>query len=111
MPRPIGRITPTRRDDRPVKITFAEMREMGVRGVLVSCADYRCGHHIALSADRWPDEVRLSDIEPRIICTACGKAWRRCPSGLRRRQVAGSTDDIETRQGDPDEPQIPSRNL
>jgi hypothetical protein len=27
--------------DRPQKITFAEMREMGVRGVLIYCADYR----------------------------------------------------------------------
>jgi hypothetical protein len=25
--------------DRPQKITFGEMREMGVRGVLVYCAD------------------------------------------------------------------------
>jgi hypothetical protein len=24
------------------KITFGEMRNMGVRGVLVYCADYRC---------------------------------------------------------------------
>jgi hypothetical protein len=38
------------------------MREMGVRGVLVHCADYRCSHSMALSADRWPDEVGLSDI-------------------------------------------------
>jgi hypothetical protein len=28
---------------------------MGVRGVLVYCADYHCGHSIALSADRWSD--------------------------------------------------------
>ena len=47
---------------RPQKITFGDMREMGVRGVLVYCADYRCSHSVALSADRWPDEVRLSDI-------------------------------------------------
>jgi hypothetical protein len=26
--------------DRPQKITFAEMRDMGVRGLLVYCADY-----------------------------------------------------------------------
>jgi len=26
--------------ERPTKITFAEMREMGVRGLLVYCADY-----------------------------------------------------------------------
>ena len=27
--------------DRPQKITFGEMREMGVRGLLIYCADYR----------------------------------------------------------------------
>lgn len=60
-------------DGRPVKITFAQMREMGVRGVLVYCADYRCGHSVALSTDHWADEVRLSDVEPRLVCNACGK--------------------------------------
>jgi hypothetical protein len=47
--------------DRPQKITFAEMREMGVRDLLVYCADYRCGHSIAISGDAWPDDARLSD--------------------------------------------------
>jgi hypothetical protein len=45
--------------DRPQKITFAEMREMGVRGLLVFCADYQCSHSIAISGDPWPDDVRL----------------------------------------------------
>jgi hypothetical protein len=49
---------------RPTKITFGDVREMGVRGVLIYCADYHCSHSVALSADRWPDEVRQSDIEP-----------------------------------------------
>jgi hypothetical protein len=44
-----------------------------VRGLLVHCADYRCSHSIAISGDGWPDDVRLSDIEDRFICTACGK--------------------------------------
>jgi hypothetical protein len=53
------------------KITFGEMRdEMGVRGVLVYCADCHCSHSVALSADRWPDDVRLSDIEPQFTCNA-----------------------------------------
>jgi hypothetical protein len=30
--------------DRPQKITFAEMRDMGIRGLLIYCADYRCSH-------------------------------------------------------------------
>jgi hypothetical protein len=28
---------------------------------------------IAISGDEWPDEVRLSDIEDRFVCKACGK--------------------------------------
>jgi hypothetical protein len=24
-------------------------------------------------ADRWPDDARLSDIEPQFVCTDCGK--------------------------------------
>jgi hypothetical protein len=59
--------------DRPTKTTFGEMRETGVRGILVYCADYHCSHSVALSADRWPDDLRLSDIEPRFVCAACGK--------------------------------------
>jgi hypothetical protein len=58
---------------KPTKITFAEMRVMGVRGVLIYCADYRCGHSGAVMADQWADDVRLSDIEGRFTCTACGK--------------------------------------
>ena len=34
--------------ERPQKITFAEMRDMGVRGLLVYCADYCCSHSIAI---------------------------------------------------------------
>ena len=58
---------------RPQKITFDEMRESGVRGVLIYCSDRHCSHHIAAGADPWPDHVRLSDLEPRFVCTACGR--------------------------------------
>jgi hypothetical protein len=59
--------------DRPMKITFAEMRDSGVRGILVCCRDYRCSHSIALMADQWPGDLRLSDIEPQFVCSVCGK--------------------------------------
>jgi hypothetical protein len=58
---------------RPRKITLAEMRDTDVRGVLVYCADYKCSHSIAICADRWPDHVRLSDLEARFVCKGCGK--------------------------------------
>jgi hypothetical protein len=49
------------------------MREMGLRGVLIYCADFRCGHHVEINADRWSDDVRLSDLEPRFVCRPCGQ--------------------------------------
>jgi hypothetical protein len=55
------------------KITFAEMRAAGVHGILIYCSDFRCSHWTAISGDRWPDDVRLSDIEPRFTCQACGQ--------------------------------------
>jgi hypothetical protein len=58
---------------RAQKITFAEMRASGVRGILVYCSDYPCSHHIAISGDRWPDGVWLPDFEPKFICPACGQ--------------------------------------
>jgi len=49
------------------------MRESGVRNVLISCTDYRCSHSTSISADQWPHDVRLSDLEDKFTCTACGK--------------------------------------
>jgi len=37
------------------------------------CSDYRCSHYVTASADPWPDDVRLSDLERRFVCTACGR--------------------------------------
>jgi hypothetical protein len=58
------------------KITLGEMRQSGVRGLLVYCGDHHCSHWIKLSpaeCDRWPDDVRLSDLEPQLVCSACGQ--------------------------------------
>ena len=44
-----------------------------MRDLLVYCRDHRCSHSVEISADRWVDDVRLSDIEPGFVCNACGK--------------------------------------
>jgi hypothetical protein len=49
------------------------MRVAGVRGLLVYCSDYHCSHWNAISGDRWPDDVRLSDLEPRFVFKGCGQ--------------------------------------
>ena len=58
---------------REQKITLGEMRESGPRRLLIYCADYKCAHSVALDSERWPDHIRLSDIEPLFVCKACGK--------------------------------------
>jgi hypothetical protein len=50
-----------------------DMRASGVRDVLIYCRDHACSHHIEMNADRWADDIRLSDIEPDFVCTTCGK--------------------------------------
>jgi hypothetical protein len=52
---------------RQQKITLGEMRSSGVRGLLIYCADYKCAHAVRISADRWPDHIRLSDLEPLFV--------------------------------------------
>jgi hypothetical protein len=49
------------------------MRATGVRDLLICWSDYRCSHSVAISGDRWSDDVRLSDIECRFTCQACGR--------------------------------------
>jgi hypothetical protein len=72
---------------RQVKITFAEMREQGVRGLLIYCTDFTCSHSTAISGDPRPDDVRLSDLEPRFRCTACGKRGADVRPGLAERST------------------------
>jgi hypothetical protein len=59
---------------REQKITFGQMRESGAHGVVVFCSDYHCSHSTRLPADRWPDDVRLSDIEPQFVCRRAASA-------------------------------------
>jgi hypothetical protein len=58
---------------RPQKITLGEMRDSGLTRLLIYCGDYRCAHHIEISGELWPDDVRLSDLEPKFTCRVCGQ--------------------------------------
>jgi hypothetical protein len=59
---------------RPQKITLGEMCSSGVRGLLIYCTDYRCAHSVMIDAGRWPDDVRLSDLEPKFTCRLAATA-------------------------------------
>jgi hypothetical protein len=80
--------------DRPQKITFGEMRDTGVHGILIYCADFHCSHSIATSADRWSDDIRLSDLGAPLRLQSLRQARRRCPAGLPLERAAGPGDGL-----------------
>src|ERR1700730_9762899 len=55
------------------RITFPERRAAGVRGLLLYSSDLAGSHSTTMSADRWSDAVRLSNIEPLFPRQVCGK--------------------------------------
>jgi hypothetical protein len=78
---------------RPQKITFGETRdEMGVLGVLVYCADHKCSHSVALGADGWPDEIRLSGHRAALYLRRLRSPWSRCPAGFKLEPACSSRD-------------------
>ena len=48
------------------------MRDSGPTRLIVYCGDYKCAHSVVIEANRWADDVRLSDLEPKFTCRACG---------------------------------------
>ena len=59
---------------RQQKITLGEMRsDNGPRRLIVYCSDFKCSHSVVIDAAQWGDDVRLSDLEPKFTCKACGR--------------------------------------
>jgi len=56
----------------PAEDHAGEMQESGPTRVIVYCGDYKCAHSVVISGDRWPDDIRLSDLEALFVCKAGG---------------------------------------
>jgi hypothetical protein len=57
--------------ERPQKITLADMRGAGVRGLLIYCSDYHCSHWTAINGDRWPRPILRSVRSPASAPVNC----------------------------------------
>ena len=58
---------------RAQKITLGEMRQSGPTRLIAYCSDYKCAHSVVIDAGRWGDDVRISELEPKFTCRACGQ--------------------------------------
>jgi hypothetical protein len=68
---------------REQKIILGKMRQSGPTRLLIYCQDYRCAHSVTIDAGQWPDDVRLSDLEPRFTCRRAATAARMSDCCLR----------------------------
>jgi hypothetical protein len=63
-------MTKPRFNDPIEPMTLGSMRANGVRSLFVSC--WNCHHRAVLGADRWPDDVPVPTLGPRMVRTRCG---------------------------------------
>ena len=45
----------------------------GPARLIAYCSEFKCSHSIVVDAKPWGDDVRLSDLEPKFTCKACGR--------------------------------------
>jgi hypothetical protein len=60
----------TRPTFRPV--TMGHIRSHGCRDLLVYCISPWCNYDAKLNGDWLSDDTVLLDLDPRMVCTACG---------------------------------------
>jgi len=59
---------------REQKVTLGEMRSgNGLRWLIFYCCEFKCSHSVVIDATQWGDAVRLSDLELKFVCKACGR--------------------------------------
>jgi hypothetical protein len=51
-------------------MTFANMRENGLRSLCVTCE--LCRHHALMNVDAFGDTIPIPAFGPRMVCTSCG---------------------------------------
>jgi hypothetical protein len=56
--------------DKPVPL--AKMRSHGRSSAYVCCSNPDCHHNAEIDASGFPDDMIFADLQPRMLCTACG---------------------------------------
>jgi hypothetical protein len=53
-------------------MTLGNMRELGVRGLAVSCLNHGCWHETVISVDDYADDIEVPSFRLRMKCSKCG---------------------------------------
>ena len=69
-------------------MTLANMRENGVRSVLVSCSNVHCRHESVVNLDRLGDDISVPSLGARMLCQRCGQRGADVRPNWQERAVA-----------------------
>jgi hypothetical protein len=53
-------------------VTLGHLRSHHCHDLRIYCTSLWCNHSAKLNADWLPDDTVLLDLDPRMVCTACG---------------------------------------
>jgi hypothetical protein len=66
-------------------MTLGNIRQLGVRGLVISCLNPQCRHEAIFSAEDYADEIEVPSFAARIVCSKCGERvearpnWKEMP--------------------------------
>ncbi len=73
-------------------MTLGNMRENGVRSLIVHCSDVTCRHEAIMNVDAYGDDVFAPSLGPRMRCQRCGQRGADVMPNWNERRVAGALD-------------------
>jgi hypothetical protein len=53
-------------------MTLGNLRQLGVRGLVVACLNAQCHHEATIGADDYADEIEVASFAARMVCSKCG---------------------------------------
>jgi predicted DNA-binding ribbon-helix-helix protein len=77
---PHGSMMVKQRHEPSSPMTLGNLRQLGVRGLLVCCVNPQCRHEATLGVDDY--EIELPSFAPRIVCSKCGGKVEVRPNSL-----------------------------
>jgi hypothetical protein len=58
--------------DKSSPLALGNVRQLGVRGLILSCVNPQCGHELVFSADDLPDDIEVPSSAAGAVCDKCG---------------------------------------
>ena len=76
----------------PAPMTLRNMRENGVRSLIVHCSNVTCRHEKIMNVDAYGDNMYVPSFGPRMRCDRCGQRGADVMPNWNERTIVGGFD-------------------